>query len=240
MKGGNNMYKVLIDSGHGSQDSGAIAINGEYEKDINLEVTMCLKRLLEPYKDKIEAIYTRTTDKRVSLKKRVEIANDNNVDLAISIHHNASGSGATGSETIHSMHGLKSRQIAELIMEEFNKLGQDSRRVFSRESKISPDKDYFYFIRYTNMPSVITEFAFIDSPDFNDINTQQERKSEAQAILNAILRYFNIPKQENWKEKILKQAYEEGLIMNYEHWQEKLDEPMPVWAVLAVLINSRG
>lgn len=234
-------YKVLVDIGHGGNEIGALAKNGELEKDINLDVGKYLNELSKQYEDNIEFIFTRLEDKTVSLKERIHIANINQVNLAISIHHNAYNKKTSGSEVIHSINGGKGQEFANMIMEEFVRLGQSKRRVFSKESNVDENKDYYYFIRHTAMPSVITEYAFVDSDDFDDIDNPKERKGQAQAILNAILRYFDIEKKdeiEEWKVSILNDAYSIGMFKDYAYWKSQLNETMPVWGVMAMIYNT--
>jgi len=82
------------------------------------------------------------------------------------------------------------------------RLGQTKRRVFSRPSKYNPNKDYYHELRYTNMPAIIAEYAFIDGEDYKDIDTQEERLNEAQAILNAILTFYMIEPIESRTDEI--------------------------------------
>ncbi|MDO4191579.1 MAG: N-acetylmuramoyl-L-alanine amidase [Bacteroidales bacterium] len=84
-------FIVVIDPGHGGKDPGAVGFGGQ-EKDINLKVAQKLGALItEKYKD-VTVMYTRTTDKYVTLKERPEMANKANADLFISIHTNAAES----------------------------------------------------------------------------------------------------------------------------------------------------
>jgi len=80
--------KVVIDPGHGGKDPGAISRYGTKEKNIVLDVSKRLKRHLE--RNGIQVIMTRSGDKFIPLAKRAAIANDNNADLFISVHANAS------------------------------------------------------------------------------------------------------------------------------------------------------
>lgn len=43
---------------------------------------------------------------------------------------------------------------------------------------------------------------------------------------------------EQWKLDIIKEAFDKGLIKDLEQWTKKVDEPMPTWAVLQVIMNS--
>lgn len=92
-------FTVVIDPGHGGKDPGAVGKTGR-EKDINLKVALMLGEMItDNYKD-VNVVYTRKTDKYVTLKQRPAIANEADGDLFISIHTNASESrSASGSET---------------------------------------------------------------------------------------------------------------------------------------------
>lgn len=78
---------IVIDPGHGRGDPGAIGRNGLQEKEVNLAVSLALKKLLE--KAGIDAILTRESDVNPGLDDRTVIANQKRADLFISIHSNA-------------------------------------------------------------------------------------------------------------------------------------------------------
>ena len=78
---------VIIDPGHGGRDPGAIGVTGLREKEVVLDISLRVKRLLEA--EGIKVITTRDTDRFVSLWKRTYIANTNGADFFISIHANA-------------------------------------------------------------------------------------------------------------------------------------------------------
>jgi N-acetylmuramoyl-L-alanine amidase len=80
---------VVIDAGHGGKDPGAIGPKGLKEKDVTLQVSKKLGKLLEK-KHKLKVVYTRDKDKFVSLNQRTHIANSKKADLFISVHVNAS------------------------------------------------------------------------------------------------------------------------------------------------------
>jgi N-acetylmuramoyl-L-alanine amidase len=90
--------RVIIDAGHGGKDEGATASNGILEKELVLDVSSRLRRLLEARNLKV--ILTRETDRFVPLEVRTSRANDARGDLFISIHANAANSNtARGIET---------------------------------------------------------------------------------------------------------------------------------------------
>lgn len=78
---------IVIDPGHGGKDPGAIGRSGLREKDVVLDISKRLKRILERYR--IKVILTRDTDRFISLWQRANIANTNKADFFISIHANA-------------------------------------------------------------------------------------------------------------------------------------------------------
>ena len=52
---------IVLDAGHGGEDPGKIGINGALEKDVNLQITMRLARLLQ--QNGYHVILTRNEDK---------------------------------------------------------------------------------------------------------------------------------------------------------------------------------
>tara|TARA_B100000315_G_scaffold185785_1_gene174947 strand:+ start:353 stop:1828 length:1476 start_codon:yes stop_codon:yes gene_type:complete len=79
---------VVLDAGHGGKDGGTQGKYGTKEKDIVLDITKRIGRLLEN-NTKIKVVYTREEDVWLPLRRRTEIANENNGKLFISIHANA-------------------------------------------------------------------------------------------------------------------------------------------------------
>jgi len=80
-------FVVVIDPGHGGDDPGAIH-NGIREKEVVLRIAKKLQAMLNATPG-YRAYLTRVGDYYVSLRKRVEIAQDYRADLFISIHCNA-------------------------------------------------------------------------------------------------------------------------------------------------------
>ncbi|MBW1883762.1 MAG: N-acetylmuramoyl-L-alanine amidase [Deltaproteobacteria bacterium] len=90
--------RVVIDAGHGGKDEGATGKNGVLEKEIVLDVSRRLAKILEA--NRLDVILTRETDRFVPLEVRTARANDARGDLFVSIHANAaSARQARGIET---------------------------------------------------------------------------------------------------------------------------------------------
>lgn len=91
--------RVVLDAGHGGKDSGAVGKKSK-EKDIVLDVTMRLGKMIKDSLPSVDVVYTRNDDTFIPLNQRAEIANKAGADFFISIHANSSKlSDVTGAET---------------------------------------------------------------------------------------------------------------------------------------------
>ena len=79
---------IVIDPGHGGEDSGAVGSRKNYEKDMVLSLAKKLQSFINKKKG-FKAFLTREGDYYVSLEKRVEISREYNADLFISLHTDA-------------------------------------------------------------------------------------------------------------------------------------------------------
>ncbi len=92
-------YTVVIDAGHGGKDPGAVGKISQ-EKNLNLDVSLLVGKMLSEQFPDIKVVYTRQTDIFLPLQQRADIVNANNADLFICIHTNSSESkSAQGVET---------------------------------------------------------------------------------------------------------------------------------------------
>ncbi len=93
--------RIVVDAGHGGHDTGTIGPNGLLEKDLVLDVSLRLGRLLETRLG-ADVIYTRDDDTFIPLETRTAIANEHQADLFISVHANSSPDpSARGVETYY-------------------------------------------------------------------------------------------------------------------------------------------
>ena len=92
-------FTVVLDAGHGGHDPGAIGSISR-EKEINLSVVLDLGAMIEKNFKDVKVVYTRKTDKYLTLQERADIVNNNHANLFICIHTNAAqSSSAYGAET---------------------------------------------------------------------------------------------------------------------------------------------
>ncbi|MCU1271644.1 MAG: N-acetylmuramoyl-L-alanine amidase [Acidobacteriaceae bacterium] len=81
--------KIVIDPGHGGHDTGTIGPDGLLEKELVLEVSRRLGKLLAARLG-AEVAFTRRDDTFIPLETRTSIANQEQADLFVSVHANSS------------------------------------------------------------------------------------------------------------------------------------------------------
>ncbi len=151
-------HVILLDPGHGANDEGA-KMYGCIEKNLCLLTALHLKNLLQSRGYKI--ILTRAHDEFVSLDKRVDIANQANCALFVSIHYNAAKSKeASGVEIFYPKHQDSrqqvSKQLAQNVLQKMIvKTGAKSRGVKAGN---------YHVIRETKMPAILIEGGFMTHP----------------------------------------------------------------------------
>ena len=175
------MPKVFIGVGHGGIDGGAVA-NGVKEKDLNLSIALACRD--ELVRHGISVKMSREKDESDPLSEEIRECNAYSPDLAVDIHNNAGG--GDGAEVFYHYGGGKSKTLAENILAEIVKVGQNSRGAKTRVN--TSGKDYYGFIRETSCPAVIVECAFVDNAkDLQSLATERDKKLMGVAIAKGIL-----------------------------------------------------
>ncbi len=82
---------IVLDPGHGGEAPGAVGRGRTQEKDVVLSIAKMTREILNK-KPGYRALLTRDGDYYVSFRKRMQTARDNNADLFVSIHADASRS----------------------------------------------------------------------------------------------------------------------------------------------------
>ncbi|MDQ2097859.1 MAG: N-acetylmuramoyl-L-alanine amidase [Tychonema bourrellyi B0820] len=177
----NSRRVVVIDPGHGGRDPGAVGIGGIQEKEIVLDISFQVARILE--QQGVQAVLSRTDDSEIDLEPRVSLAERLNATLFVSIHANAinmSRPDVSGIETYYYGSGLDlARVIHNSILEG---TGAADRRV--RQAR-------FYVLRKTTMPSVLLEVGFVTgAEDAARLSDPAYRSQMAASIARGILLYL--------------------------------------------------
>jgi N-acetylmuramoyl-L-alanine amidase len=119
--------KVIVDAGHGGNDPGALGRAGLREKDVNLDIAKRLAALLRI--EGVNVVMTRSTDRFIPLDTRVEITNNANADLFVSIHSNANRT--------RSLNGFEVYYVASSL--------NDSKRAISAARTATPNLEGAFF-----------------------------------------------------------------------------------------------
>lgn len=186
--------KIVIDPGHGGEDSGAIGPSGVTEKSITLQIAKEVERMLKEAGAKVTM--TRTTDTEVSpkhrqatdvdeLQARCDVANKAKADIFISIHMDSftsrEASGTTG--YYYTKGSAASKRLAAAIQSEL--VGQ--LKTTSRGIKTCN----FYVVKHTKMPATLIEVAFVSNPKEEKLLTSKKGVQKAAiGIVNGISDFF--------------------------------------------------
>jgi N-acetylmuramoyl-L-alanine amidase len=193
---------VVIDPGHGGEETGAVGPGGHAEKQINLAVGLRLKPLLEAAGAQV--LMTRTTDARVlaperaaeatssaertqlDLAARSAMSNAAGADLYVSIHANGGPPGDGGTEVYWANSNLNaplSLRLAELAQAELlGALGLADRGFKQRP---------FNVIRMSEAPAMLVEMGFMTDPGEEALLASDAgQQAAAEAIFRSIDRYF--------------------------------------------------
>lgn len=179
--------KIFIAAGHGGTDSGAIGVNGVYEKTLTLSISKYLAAALK--RCGIEYEMSRTTD--TDPVNTVAKCNKYKPDVAVSVHLNAFNKTAQGTEVFYSLFSDNGKKLATSVLNNIVSLGVKSRGI--KTKKNSNGRDWFEFIRETEAPAILVECCFIDNAnDYEFVNTAAKQKIMAEAIAKGICEYLNV------------------------------------------------
>lgn len=180
--------QVILDAGHGGIDVGKTGVNGEKEKDINLEISMKIKRFLSD--SNVTVKMTREGDERLAdsqredLKARTDIMNGGAL-LAVSIHQNSYRDPAvSGAQVFYYTDSEEGRTAAGMIQAELNALAPDN------EKEIRAN-DSYYILKNTRIPTVIVECGFLSSyTEAEKLADDEYQNRIAEAVSEGILQYI--------------------------------------------------
>jgi N-acetylmuramoyl-L-alanine amidase len=198
---------VVIDPGHGGQDSGAMC-GAIYEKDLTLDVAQRVDRLLQA--QGLATLMTRVGDSYVSLQDRVAVTNRARDCIFVSIHFNESKKPVSGVETYYAEH--QTAPAARLVSwipffqgpaAESPTLASQSLARFIQEAMIArtqaPDRgtkaEQFFVIANVSTPAVLVEGGFLNKEDIAKLENNDYRDQMAAAISEGILRYRDVLKE---------------------------------------------
>ncbi|WMM25605.1 N-acetylmuramoyl-L-alanine amidase CwlD [Tissierella sp. MB52-C2] len=190
---------IAIDAGHGGVDPGAVSKRGIKEDEINLEIALKLKRLIEQSggivvmtRSEDEGLYTTEAKtlrqmKREDLSKRKEIVNESNSEVFISIHLNSFiRSTYYGAQTFYKKDSEEGERLAIIIQNEL-------KNILDKDNNRQPqDRDDIYILNEVNIPSVLVECGFLSNANEEQLLTNESYQEKiAWSIYVGIMNYFN-------------------------------------------------
>jgi len=200
---------VVIDPGHGGQDSGA-TVGGVAEKDLTLDLAERVDRLLE--QGGVATLMTRMDDTYVSLAERAAMTNRISACIMVSLHFNEGNKPVSnGIETYYADHqitpgarifswlpflekasgqqpNIESHDLASFVQEAL--IARTN--AFNRGTKA----EQFFVIANVRHPAVLVEGGFLSNKDDSQKLTSADyREKMAIAISEGILRYRDALRQ---------------------------------------------
>ena len=203
------IYKVIVDPGHGGQDTGSEGSSDLLEKNVTLALAKKLVTALEETGE-FRAELTRTDDQAVSLDDRAGLANHNHGDLFISLHlgttftpdptgfsiyywspTTASPTATPSSNTVKSWdqeqgpYWEKSRMLASLMKEELLwSIPWASGGVLAAD---------IYLLRRTRMPAVMLELGSLKHlEEAAQLQKPAFQEAVAKAVTQGIIKYRSL------------------------------------------------
>ncbi|WP_271713832.1 N-acetylmuramoyl-L-alanine amidase CwlD [Anaeromicropila herbilytica] len=191
-----NKVTVYLDAGHGGFDPGKVGVNQALEKDINLSITLKLKAFLE--QNGINVIMTREDDrglyqesdtnkKMADLKKRVELINESDAVIAVSIHQNSfPQENVKGAQVFYHQLSAEGKELAEILQEQIKQSIADGNK------RVAKPNDSYYMLKKSRCPLVIVECGFLSNYTEASLLCDEGYQTKmAWAIQTGIMSYLN-------------------------------------------------
>lgn len=183
--------KIFIDQGHNPRDfnTGAEG-NNFFEQDITFRIGVILNNLFASNPDFISMLSRPTEDTLLgfsnasSLRARVDMANEWNADLFLSLHTNASViPEANGAEClIYNNAAIVAREVSESILTQLTLItGLKNRGIVERPG--------LYVLRKTEMPAIVVEMGFITNPEDAELLAYSPNLF-AEGIYRGVVNYY--------------------------------------------------
>jgi N-acetylmuramoyl-L-alanine amidase len=192
--------EVVLDAGHGGDESGAVGPNKLSEKAANFAVTGHARDALQAAG--VSVVLTRTGDYRMTLGARTRIATALKPRAFVSIHHNGDPDGprdTPGSETYYQVRSADSKRLAGLLYEEVFKAMSQYKVAWVGDTDAgakyrlnSSGGDYYGILRQAaGVTTSLAELAFItNGPEAELLARPDVQTVEGRAVAAAILRYL--------------------------------------------------
>lgn len=180
---------IVLDPGHGGEDPGKVGINDVLEKDINLQISMKIRDLLEEVG--ITVVMTREDDKvpsrkKADLEERIQLINQTNPTLALCIHQNSYTSpDIFGAQVFYHTKTEEAVEVATLVQETLRTIDPNNKREIK-------ENDTYYMLKFSEAPTIIVECGFLTNPtEAQKLTTEEYQDEMAFAICEGIVKWLD-------------------------------------------------
>ena len=175
---------VVIDAGHGGKDPGAVGQSGVREKDITLAVARCIAREAVQFPG-LCVVLTRTDDRFLELRERIDRAHDARAAVYVSLHVNAAADAtARGVETYFAdgaRNSMASKKLAQALQPKV---------IAATRSKDRGVRSESFYIRRASMPAALVEIGFItEKGEAQSLQDPKVQDRIALGVLSAISQF---------------------------------------------------
>lgn len=178
-----------IDAGHGGTDVGALGLGKKNEADLNLEIAQFLADKLENLGATV--VRTRTDETTVSLYERMDLFNEVNPDLVVSIHHNSVAS-SSNAQKARGFLSLYSNNSGILLAKTLSSSVSSALNRFERPCAYQQ----LAVCRNHRFPSALLEMSFICNPEeYQWTLTPGNCEKSAQAIVDGLIKYYKLQEE---------------------------------------------
>jgi len=177
---------IGLDAGHGGKYPGAISNTGLKESDINLDIVLRIKNILE--KKGAKVVLSRNSDVDITMAERKKTFCDANVDLMMSVHNNAGGSPLNKMGTSTYYKHISNRDLAQCVLNRMLDLGL---RNFGLTGNFN-----FSLNAPTEYPNLLLEALFMSSlPEEELLANPDYRQRIAEQAVKGIEDYLKLIKK---------------------------------------------
>lgn len=179
-------YVVYLDVGHGGTDTGYVSKDKVAEKDLDMEISKQVSKILSSQGD-ISVIVSRNTDINLSNKERVEDGNMQNADAFVSIH--MTGNEDPTAEGVQTFYRVDSDDASD----EFATLVQKSIVAYVDLKDRGPKAFTFDVLKGNTMPAIMIECGFLSNPEEEKKLTNKKfQASLSEGIAQGILTFLDV------------------------------------------------
>ena len=182
----------VLDPGHGGKDPGSHR-DGVDEKELTLDLAKRVEKVLAGRGHSVTL--TRENDVFVSLEDRAAVANGIPGSIFVSLHFNShSNRSVSGIETFYWPGSVQGQRLASYIQ------GELGRRIVTRNRGCKPEQ--LKVLETTQGTAALVECGFISNRwEFQRCRSSWFKQVLAEEIAQALIRFHNLPKQEEEKEE---------------------------------------